>query len=70
MLGKKPNPCFPITQLSNIFTLSLIKEFLIIVLDPMQQLFPIITFFSIIELCPILQSFPILTFLPIKTFFP
>jgi len=39
--------------------LFLIIVFLIITLDPIEQLFPIITFFSIIELCPIEQFFPI-----------
>ena len=37
LIGKKPNPCFPMTQLSRIFTLSLIKVFLIIELDPIEQ---------------------------------
>ena len=49
-LGKKPKPCLPITQLSKILTLFLIKQFLITVLDPIEQLFPIITFFSIMVL--------------------
>ena len=35
LIGKKPKPCFPIVQLSNIFTLFLIKEFLITLFDPM-----------------------------------
>ena len=48
--GKKPNPCLPIVQLSRIFTLSPINVFLIIVFDPIEQLFPIETFFSIIVL--------------------
>ena len=70
LFGKKPKPCFPITQLSNIFTLFLIKVFRIILFDPIEQLSPIITFFSIIVLCPILQLIPIETFSPIKTFLP
>ena len=37
----KPNPFFPITQLSKIVTLSFITEFLKIVLDPILQLSPI-----------------------------
>ena len=40
-LGKKPKPFLPITQLSNIVTLSFIIEFLIITLEPILQLFPI-----------------------------
>ena len=51
--GKKPKPFFPITQLSKILTLFLIMEFLIITFEPIEQLFPIITFFSIIVLWPI-----------------
>jgi len=70
LFGKKPKPCFPTTQLSKSLTLLLIKEFLIIVLEPIEQLSPIETFFSIIVLCPIEQFFPILTLVPIKTFFP
>ena len=61
MLGKKPNPFLPIIQPSKITILFLIIVFLIITLDPIEQLSPIITFFSIIELCPIQQFFPILT---------
>ena len=37
-------------QLSKILTLSLIKLFLTIVFEPIEQLSPIETFFSIIEL--------------------
>ena len=70
LLGKKPNPFFPITHPSKIWTLFLINEFLIITFEPIEQLFPITTFFSIIELWPIKQFEPILTFSPIKTFFP
>ena len=44
--------------------------FLIIVFDPIEQLFPIITFFSIMVLWPIKQFFPIFTLEPIRTFFP
>ena len=50
LLGKKPKPFFPITQLSKIDTLFLIKVFLIITLDPIEQLSPITTLLSIIEL--------------------
>ena len=50
LLGKNPKPCLPITQLSRIFTLLPIKVFLIITLEPIEQLFPIETFFSIIVL--------------------
>ena len=39
--GKKPNPFFPITQLSKIVTLFFITEFLKIVFDPILQLSPI-----------------------------
>ena len=46
LFGKKPKPCFPTTQLSRTFTLLLIKEFLIIVFDPIEQLSPIETFFQ------------------------
>ena len=70
LIGKKPKPCFPITQLSNILTLFFINVFLIMVLDPTEQLSEIITFFSIIVLCPILQFLPIEIFSPIKTFLP
>ena len=70
VIGKNPNPCLPITHPSKIFTLSLIIVFLIIVFDPIEQLFPILTFFSIIELWPIKQFDPKDTFLPIKTFLP
>ena len=68
--GKKPKPFFPITQLSKIFTLFLITEFLIITFEPIEQLFPIITFFSIIVLWPIEQLIPTFTCLPTKTLFP
>ena len=44
--------------------------FLIITLEPIEQLEPICTFFSIIVLWPIEQFLPIFTFLPIKIFFP
>ena len=57
-------------DLSKIFTLSLIKEFLIITFVPIEQFFPIKTSCSIILLCPIEQFEPIETFEPIKTFFP
>ena len=50
LFGKKPNPCFPITQLSKILTSFLIIVFLIIVFEPIEQLSPIETFFSIMEL--------------------
>ena len=69
-IGKNPKPCLPITQLSKILTLFLIKVFLTILFDPKEQLSPIVTFFSIIVLCPILQFSPIETLLPIKTFLP
>ena len=52
--GKKPKPCFPIIQLSKIFTLFLTIVFLIITFEAIEQLSPTMTFFSIIELCPIL----------------
>ena len=68
--GKNPKPFFPIMQPSKIWTLFLIKEFLIITFEPIVQSFPIDTLDSIIELCPIKQLDPILTFLPINTFFP
>ena len=70
LIGKKPKPCLPIVQLSNIFTLFLTTVFLITLFDPMQHSSPMTTFFSIIVLCPILQLFPIETLLPIKTFLP
>ena len=70
LLGKKPNPCLPIVQLSRILTLLPINVFLIIVFDPIEQLLPIDTFFSIIVLWPIKQFEPIETFFPIKIFFP
>ncbi len=70
MLGKKPNPFFPITQPSKILMLFFMIVFLIITFDPIEQLFPITTFFSIIELCPIEQFFPIFTFFPTNTLFP
>ena len=57
-------------QLSKIFTLFPIKEFLIILLDPIEQLSPIITFCSMIVLWPIKQLDPSFTFFPIKTFKP
>ena len=41
LFGKNPNPFFPITQLSKILTLFLIKEFRMIVFDPIKQLSPI-----------------------------
>ena len=47
---KKPNPFLPITQPSKIETLFLINEFLIITLEPIEQLSPITTLLSIIEL--------------------
>ena len=50
LLGKKPKPFFPIIHPSSIFTLSSIIVFLIITLDPIEQLDPILTFFSIIVL--------------------
>ena len=55
--GKKPNPFFPITLPSNIWTLFLINEFLMITFEPIEQLSPIDTFFSIIVLWPIKQFF-------------
>ena len=70
LLGKKPNPCLPITQLSKTLTLLLINVFLIITFDPIEQLSPIETFCSIMLLCPIKQLDPSVTLLPIKTFFP
>ena len=70
IIWKKPKPFFPITQPSKILTLSLIIVFLIITLEPIEQLEPICTFFSIIVLWPIEQFLPIFTFLPIKIFFP
>ena len=70
LLGKKPNPCLPITELSKIVTLLLINVFLIITFDPIEQLSPIETFCSIIVLCPIRQLDPKVTLSPIKTFFP
>ena len=70
LFGKKPNPCLPMIQLSKILTLFLIKLFLIIVFEPIEQLSPIETFFSIMVLWPIEQFKPIDTFLPIKTFLP
>ena len=70
LLGKKPNPCLPIIQLSKIVTLLLINVFLIITCDHIKQLSPIETFCSIIVLCPIKQLAPRVTLLPIKTFFP
>ena len=70
LIGKKPNPCLPITQLSKILTLLLINVFLIITFDPIEQLSPIETFCSIIVLCPIKQLDPRVTLSPIKTFFP
>ena len=70
LFEKKPKPFFPITQPSKILTLSLIIVFLIITLEPIEQLEPIWTFFSIIVLWPIEQFLPIFTFLPIKIFFP
>ena len=70
LIGKKPNPCLPITQLSKIVTLLLINVFLIITFDPIEQLSPIETFCSIIVLCPIKQLDPRVTLSPIKTFFP
>jgi hypothetical protein len=48
--GKKPKPFFPITQPSNIFTLLPTRVFLIITLEPIEQLSPITTLLSIIEL--------------------
>ena len=48
--GIKPNPFFPIIAPSKICTLSSIIEFLIMTLEPMQQLLPILTLFSIIVL--------------------
>ena len=50
LLGKNPNPCLPIVQLSRILTLLPINVFLIIVFDPIEQLLPMDTFFSIIVL--------------------
>ena len=70
LLGKKPKPFFPITQPSKIDTLFLIKEFLMITLDPIEQLSPITTLLSIIVLWPIEQLDPILTFSPINIFWP
>ena len=70
LLGKKPNPFFPITQPSNIETLFLIIVFLIITLEPIEQLSPITTLLSIIVLWPIEQLDPILTFFPINIFWP
>ena len=70
LIGKKPKPCLPITQLSNILTLFFIRVFLITLFDPREQSSPIMTFFSIIVLCPILQLLPIETFAPSKTFLP
>ena len=55
---------------SKILTLSLIIVFLIIVFDPIEQLFPMLTFFSIIELWPIIQFNPKDTLFPTKTFLP
>ena len=70
LFGKKPKPCLPIIQLSKIFTLLPTMVFLIIELEPIEQLLPIDTFFSIIVLCPIEQLDPNTTFFPTKTFFP
>ena len=70
LFGKKPKPFFPITHPSKICTLFLIKVFLIITFDPIEQLSPMDTFFSIIELCPIKQFEPIFTLFPINTFCP
>ena len=70
LFGKKPNPFFPITHPSKMWTLFLINEFLMITFDPIEQLSPILTFFSMIELWPIKQFTPIFTFSPIRTFFP
>ena len=50
LFGKKPKPFFPITQPSNIFILLPIIVFLIITLEPIEQLSPITTLLSIIEL--------------------
>ena len=58
------------TQPSKIETLSLIIVFLIITLEPIEQLEPITTLLSIIVLCPIEQLDPILTFFPINIFCP
>ena len=59
LFGKKPKPFLPIIHPSKILTLSSMIVFLMIVLDPIEQLDPITTFFSTIELCPIEQFFPI-----------
>ena len=50
VVGKKPKPFLPITHPSKIFTSSLTIVFLIITLEPIEQLAPITTFFSIIVL--------------------
>ena len=50
LFGKKQKPFFQITHPSKTETLFLIKVFLIITLDPIEQLLPIITLLSIIEL--------------------
>ena len=63
--GKNPKPCFPITQLSRIFTLLPINVFLMIEFEPIVQLSPIETFRSIMVLCPIIQLEPIETFFSI-----
>jgi hypothetical protein len=55
-------------QPSRIVTLSSIIVFLIITLDPIEQLEPITTFFSIMVLWPIEQFVPNLTLSPTKTF--
>ena len=47
--GKKPNPFFPITLPSNICTLFLINEFLMITFEPIEQLSPINDILEIIK---------------------
>tara|TARA_Y100000590_G_scaffold466226_1_gene640913 strand:+ start:332 stop:523 length:192 start_codon:yes stop_codon:yes gene_type:complete len=50
LVGKNPNPFFPIIAPSSMDTLFPTNVFLIITFEPMMQLFPIITLLSIIEL--------------------